>query len=48
MQLATSTIRFGAGVSREVGMDLVNMKAKNVLVFTDQNVRQNYKLKKWL
>merc|ERR1712156_680993 len=31
-------IRYGAGVTSEVGMDLVNMKAKHVGVFTDKNL----------
>ncbi|KAJ3180568.1 Hydroxyacid-oxoacid transhydrogenase, mitochondrial [Gaertneriomyces sp. JEL0708] len=34
-EMATSTVRFGRGVTREVGMDLKNMGAKKVAVFTD-------------
>ena len=36
--MACSNIRYGAGVTSEVGMDLVNMKAKHVGVFTDKNL----------
>jgi hydroxyacid-oxoacid transhydrogenase len=38
LQMACSTIRYGPGVTREIGMDLVNMKAKNVCVMTDPNI----------
>ncbi|OAQ33067.1 Dehydroquinate synthase-like protein [Linnemannia elongata AG-77] len=37
-EMASSTMRFGEGVTREVGQDLVNMKAKKVLVMTDPNI----------
>ncbi|KAJ7047376.1 alcohol dehydrogenase [Mycena alexandri] len=37
-EVAASNLRFGDGVTREVGMDLANMKARKVGVFTDQNV----------
>ena len=37
-QMACSNIRYGAGVTAEVGMDLANMKAKRVAVFTDKVV----------
>ncbi|KAJ3024121.1 Hydroxyacid-oxoacid transhydrogenase, mitochondrial [Thoreauomyces humboldtii] len=37
-EMATSTIRYGKGVTREVGMDCANMKSKKVVVFTDANV----------
>ncbi|KAF9334979.1 Hydroxyacid-oxoacid transhydrogenase, mitochondrial [Podila minutissima] len=37
-EMASSTMRFGEGVTREVGMDLANMKAKKVLVMTDSNI----------
>jgi hydroxyacid-oxoacid transhydrogenase len=30
MQVAASNLRFGEGVTREVGMDLKNMKARKV------------------
>ncbi|XP_068090907.1 hydroxyacid-oxoacid transhydrogenase, mitochondrial isoform X2 [Hyperolius riggenbachi] len=38
--MAMSTIRYGEGVTKEVGMDLNNMGAKNVCVVTDQNLAQ--------
>jgi hydroxyacid-oxoacid transhydrogenase len=34
-ELATSNIRFGPGVTREVGMDLADLGARRVLVLTD-------------
>ncbi|KZT68677.1 alcohol dehydrogenase [Daedalea quercina L-15889] len=34
-ELAASNLRFGEGVTREVGMDLKNLKAGKVAVFTD-------------
>ena len=34
-EMAVSSIRFGSGVTREVGMDLAEMAARNVLVVTD-------------
>lgn len=34
-ELATSAIRFGAGVTEEVGMDLADLGAKRVMVVTD-------------
>ncbi|KAJ3209689.1 Hydroxyacid-oxoacid transhydrogenase, mitochondrial [Clydaea vesicula] len=37
-EMATSSIRYGSGVTKEVGMDLQNMKAKKVAVFTDKNI----------
>ncbi|KAF9582617.1 Hydroxyacid-oxoacid transhydrogenase, mitochondrial [Lunasporangiospora selenospora] len=37
-EMASSTLRFGEGVTREVGQDLVNMGAKKVLVMTDPNI----------
>ncbi len=38
-EMAVSSIRFGKGVTREVGMDLADMGARNVLVVTDPIVR---------
>src|SRR5258708_14465125 len=37
-ELASSSIRFGPGVSREVGMDLAEMKAQRVMVLTDPHL----------
>ncbi|HEV3139541.1 MAG TPA: hydroxyacid-oxoacid transhydrogenase [Vicinamibacterales bacterium] len=37
--MAVSSIRFGAGVTREVGMDLADLGAKRVLVLTDPVLR---------
>ncbi|KAJ7276397.1 iron-containing alcohol dehydrogenase 1 [Mycena haematopus] len=37
-EVAASNLRFGDGVTQEVGMDLSNMKARKVGVFTDENV----------
>lgn len=39
-EMAVASIRFGRGVTREVGMDLAEMGAANVLVVTDPVVRQ--------
>ena len=33
--MAASSVRFGVGVTREVGMDLKEMGARRVLVLTD-------------
>ena len=38
-EMAASAIRFGTGVTREVGPDLADLGAKNVLVVTDPIVR---------
>ena len=37
-EMATSSIRFGPGVTREIGMDLVDMNVKRVMVLTDSNL----------
>ena len=37
-EMATSNVRVGAGVAREVGMDLADMGAKRVMVVTDPNL----------
>lgn len=39
-ELVTSTIRYGYGVTKEIGQDLVHMKANHVAVFTDKNLMQ--------
>lgn len=39
-EMAASAIRFGPGVTKEVGMDFKNMGAKKVMVVTDSTVRQ--------
>lgn len=36
--MAASAIRFGPGVTQEVGMDLKNMNVKRVAVVTDETV----------
>jgi hydroxyacid-oxoacid transhydrogenase len=38
-EMAASSIRFGPGVTREVGMDFRNMGARRVCVVTDSIVR---------
>lgn len=38
-EMAVSSIRFGKGVTREVGMDLADLGVRNVLVITDPVVR---------
>jgi hydroxyacid-oxoacid transhydrogenase len=37
-EMATSSIRFGPGVTREIGMDLADMNVKRVMVLTDPNL----------
>jgi hydroxyacid-oxoacid transhydrogenase len=39
-EMAVSSIRFGKGVTREVGMDLAELGAKHVLVITDPVLRR--------
>ena len=39
-EMAASSIRFGWGVTREVGMDLVDCGAKRVMVVTDPVLRE--------
>lgn len=39
-ELAASNLRFGPGVTREVGMDFNNLAAKKVALFTDPNIAQ--------
>jgi hydroxyacid-oxoacid transhydrogenase len=38
-EMSVSSIRFGKGVTREVGMDLTELGAKHVLVVTDRTLR---------
>ncbi|CCG81770.1 putative Fe-containing alcohol dehydrogenase [Taphrina deformans PYCC 5710] len=38
-EMAASAIRYGEGVTKEVGMDFLNFGSKNVAVFTDANVK---------
>lgn len=38
-EMATSAIRFGAGVTREIGAELAGRDLHHVLVFTDPNLR---------
>ncbi len=39
-EMATANIRFGLGVTREVGMDLADQGAKRVMVVTDPNLAE--------
>jgi len=43
--MAASSIRFGPGVTQEVGMDLKNLGAKKVCVVTDENVNKLFAMK---
>jgi hydroxyacid-oxoacid transhydrogenase len=38
--MAASSIRFGPGCTKEVGMDMKNLGAKKVMVVTDSNVKK--------
>jgi len=38
-EMAVSNIRFGAGVTREVGMDLADLGVRRVLVLTDPGLK---------
>jgi hydroxyacid-oxoacid transhydrogenase len=40
VELATSNIRYGPGVTREIGMDLADLKARTVMVLTDRYLRE--------
>jgi len=37
-EMACSTVRYGKGVTQEVGMDVINMNARTVCVMTDSNL----------
>jgi hydroxyacid-oxoacid transhydrogenase len=37
-EMATSSLRFGAGVTREVGMDLLDLGVRKALIVTDPNL----------
>jgi len=39
-EMAASSVRFGAGVTREVGMDLADLGIRHALVITDPRLRQ--------
>uniref|UniRef100_A0A8C1D322 Hydroxyacid-oxoacid transhydrogenase, mitochondrial n=1 Tax=Cyprinus carpio carpio TaxID=630221 RepID=A0A8C1D322_CYPCA len=39
-EMACSNIRYGAGVTKEIGMDLQNMGARNVCLMTDRTLSQ--------
>jgi hydroxyacid-oxoacid transhydrogenase len=39
-EMAVSNVRFGAGVTREVGMDLADLGVRRAIVLTDANVRR--------
>ncbi len=41
IQMGSSNLRYGPGVTREVGMDLADMGIKRVLLITDQNLRDS-------
>ncbi|POI28824.1 hypothetical protein CIB84_007426 [Bambusicola thoracicus] len=40
LQMAISNIRYGEGVTKEIGMDLQNLGAKRVCLMTDRNLSQ--------
>ena len=39
-EMSASNIRYGPGVTKEVGFDFKNLGCKNVLIFTDENLAQ--------
>jgi len=38
-EMAVANVRFGAGVTREVGMDVADLGVRNVLVLTDPGLK---------
>lgn len=44
-EMATSTVRVGKGATQEIGMDLANLRAKRVMVFTDPNIAKLHPLR---
>ena len=38
-EMATASIRFGAGVTREIGMDLADWKVQRVMIVIDATLR---------
>ncbi|KAJ2777860.1 hypothetical protein H4R18_004929 [Coemansia javaensis] len=44
-EMATSTVRVGTGATREIGMDLANLRAKRAMVFTDANIARLHPLR---
>ncbi|KAI9498860.1 alcohol dehydrogenase [Zychaea mexicana] len=44
-EMAASNIRFGPGVTSEIGMDLNNIKAEKVAVYTDSTIAKLHPLK---
>ena len=38
-EMAASSVRFGAGVTREIGMDLADLEIRHALVITDPVLR---------
>ncbi|KNZ46068.1 hypothetical protein VP01_758g5 [Puccinia sorghi] len=44
-EVSAAQLRFGEGVTREVGMDFQNMKARKVGVFTDKTILNLYPVK---
>ncbi len=39
-EMATAGVRFGAGVTREIGMDLADLKVRRVMVLTDAHLKK--------
>ena len=42
--MASSSIRYGDGVTKEVGWDVINLGIKNLVVVTDKNVGHCWQL----